>query len=311
MGNFGQQSTTNDVIDGISLTGKTAVITGATAGLGIETSRALAGAGAKVVMVGRDEKKLQAAADQLRSMDFKGGVDTELMDLTDLDSVRSAAESLLARYPQLDILVNNAGVMVCPLGRTKQGFETQFGTNHLGHFLFTCLLAPALIAAAPARVVNLSSAGHRIAEINFDDPNFENSEYEKWRAYGASKTANALFAVGLDNRLKSKGVRSYAVHPGIIQTDLARHMSEDDKVLFSRPDVFYKSVPQGAATSVWAATSPDLADRGAIYLEDCHIAELTDNPEQRGGVRSYALDTDKADRLWEISENLVGTTFSW
>ncbi len=311
MASFGPNSTTSEVIEGISLAGKTAVVTGATAGLGIETSRALASAGARVVMVGRNQEKLREAAGQLRGIGLAGSLETALMDLTDLDSVRTAAQDLLAKYSTINILVNNAGIMVCPLGHTKQGFEMQFGTNHMGHFLFTCLLAPALIAGAPARVVSLSSSGHHIADIDLDDPNFEVTEYEKWRAYGASKTANALFAVGLDARLKSKGVRSYAVHPGVIQTDLGRHMDDEDKARFNNPGRVFKTIPQGAATSVWAATAPDLADKGAIYLEDCRIAGPAESPESRAGYAAHALDPEKADRLWQVSEALAGEKFCW
>ena len=192
---FNHESTTDDVISGIRLDGKVAVITGASAGLGIETSRVLAGAGARLVMVARDEAKLAAAVEAITGSQPDAQIDTLLMDLADLDSVRSAAEQLRQREPKIDLLINNAGVMACPQAQTKDGLELQFGTNHIGHFLFTCLLVPSLLAAAPARIVNLSSAGHRFSDVDFDDPNFERRDYDKWVAYGQSKTANALFSV--------------------------------------------------------------------------------------------------------------------
>ena len=227
--------------------------------------------------------------------------------------MRAASADILAAHPSINLLINNAGVMACPLLRTAQDFEMQFGTNHVGHFLFTCLLAPALVAGAPARVVNLSSAGHKFADFNFDDPNYQSREYEKWQAYGESKTANALFSVGLDARLKDKGVRAYAVHPGVIMTELSRHMDESDFATLSErspagEELVFKSVEQGAATSVFAATAIELAEKGGIYLENCQIAA----PAVQGsgsGVESYALDPAAAERLWTLSEALVGQSF--
>ena len=310
---FNAESTTNDVIEGISLAGKVAVVTGASSGLGVETVRVLSKAGARVVMLARDKAKLDAVANSLRVDDPSANIDIEIVDLADLDSVRDAAEAILKIAPAIDLLINNAGVMACPLGRTTQGFEMQFGTNHVGHFLFACLLAPALVEGA--RVVSLSSAGHRFGRVDFDDPNYRDRDYEKWSAYGQSKTANALFAVGLDDRLKSRGVRAFSVHPGVIMTELSRHMDEKDfELLTARlpqgEEMRFKSVEQGAATSVWAATSPDLAGRGAIYLEDCHIAEVA-TPGGDGGVESYALDPADADCPWARSEDLVGQVFNF
>jgi len=313
MSTYSADSATNDVIEGISLAGKVAVVTGASSGLGVETVRTLAGAGATVLMLARDKAKLYAVADSLREANPEAKIDTGVVDLADLDSVRSACTDILESYPRIDLLINNAGVMACPLGRTAQGFEMQFGTNHLGHFLFTCLLAPAL--AEGARVVSLSSAGHKFGGMDFDDLNYQSRDYEKWSAYGQSKTANALFAVGLDDRLKSRGVRALAVHPGVIMTELSRHMvPEDFEMLQARQpegkQLTLKTVEQGAATSVWAATSAELAGKGAIYLEDCHIGEAA-TPGSDGGVESYALDHNDADRLWAISEELVGESFSF
>jgi NAD(P)-dependent dehydrogenase (short-subunit alcohol dehydrogenase family) len=241
-------------------------------------------------------------------------IDTALLDLADLDSVRSGAASILDKCPQIQLLINNAGVMACPLMRTAQGFEMQFGTNHLGHFLLTCLLAPSLVAGAPGRVINLSSAGHRFAGLDVQDPNYLEKDYDKWQSYGQSKTANALFSVGLDKRLQEKGVRSFAVHPGMIMTELSRHMDPADMEAILRgrdpADLQFKTVEQGSATSIWAATSPSLEGRGGLYLEDCHIAEPASD-EGDAGVESYAVDPDIADTLWQMSEEMVGQSFSF
>ncbi len=318
MTTFDANSTTGNVIEGISLAGKVAVVTGASAGLGIETARVLAGAGARVLLVARDGKKLEPVLQSLRQQLPDAQLDSALMDLADLDSIRTAAADIVGRFECIHLLVNNAGVMACPLARTAQGFELQFGTNHLGHFLFTSLLAPALVAGAArsgqdSRVIALSSAGHRFGEMNFDDPNYEQRDYDKWVAYGQSKTANALFAVGLDARLKGRGVRAFAVHPGVIMTELSRHMVPEDFELLKSAappgeEMTFKSVEQGAATSVWAATSPQLAGRGGLYLEDCHIAEPA-AVGKSGGIADYARDPVLADRLWALSEALVGQAF--
>lgn len=315
MSNFSATSTTDDVRAGVSLAGKVAVVTGASAGLGIETCRALAASGASIVMVARDEEKLESAAKSLRENNPDAQFDTALLDLADLDSVRVAAQGLLGKYPKIDLLINNAGVMACPQMQTAQGHEMQFGTNHLGHYLLTCLLVPALQAGAPSRVINLSSGGHKFANFSFEDPTYLVRPYDKWQAYGESKTANALFTVALDQRLRSFGVRAFAVHPGVIMTELSRHMEQADFELLSSTappgeELTFKSVEQGAATTVWAATSPHLAEKGAIYLENCQIAE----PAVQGsssGVESYALDEAAAERLWALSEELVGQSFAF
>ncbi len=318
MTTFDANSTTDDVIAGISLAGKVAVVTGASAGLGIETARVLASAGATVLLVARDGEKLAPVLQALQQQVPGATLESALMDLADLDSIRAAAADILARFPHIHLLVNNAGVMACPLARTAQGFELQFGTNHLGHFLFTGLLAPALVAAAAesgqdSRVISLSSAGHRFGEVNFDDPNYEQRDYDKWVAYGQSKTANALFAVGLDTRLRARGVRAFAVHPGVIMTELSRYMVPEDFELLRAAappgeEMTFKSVEQGAATSVWGATSAQLAGRGGLYLEDCHIAEPA-AAGRSGGVAAYATDPVLADRLWALSETLVGPAY--
>ena len=230
----------------------------------------------------------------------------DLLDLGFLSSIRGFAERFLARHDELHLLVNNAGVMFTPFERTDDGFELQFGTNHLGHFLLTALLAPALLAGAPARVVNLSSGGHRASDIHWDDPNYETRPYDKFESYGQSKTANILFARELDARLGSHGVHAYAVHPGMIATDLGRHMTKDDvkelsaKFAASGSRPAYKPVEAGAATSVWAAVAPELEGHGGAYLADCEVSD-DDAP--------WTRDATSAARLWELSEHLVGERF--
>ncbi len=312
---FGPNSTTDEVIAGVDLSGKTAVITGGSAGLGIETGRTLAGAGAKVVLVARDEAKVSAVVDQLSADLPEAEISYELMDLADLASVRAASARLLDKLPRIDLLINNAGVMACPKAETKDGFELQFGTNHLGHFVFTCMLIPSLLAAAPARIVNLSSAGHRFSDILFDDPNYEQREYDKWEAYGQSKTANALFSLGLNERLADRGVTANAVHPGMIVTELGRHLQQEDiEALSARAsdmETGFKSIPAGAATSVWAATSGELEGRGGLYLEDCHVAEEKAEEGAATGYFAYALDSAGAQKLWTLSEQLVGEHYEF
>jgi len=314
MSRFNATSTADDVISGISLAGKFAVVTGASSGLGVETARVLSAAGAEVLLVARDQVKLQAVAEDLRQQRSGAQVHTQCMDLADLDSVRAAAREILQRHPRIHLLINNAGVMACPLARTAQGFEMQFGTNHMGHFLFTGLLAPALLAAAPGRVVNLSSGGHQFANFNFDDPAYFERDYDNWQAYGESKTANILFTVALDKRLRERGVRAFAVHPGVILTNLGRHLQQADfEWLKARTppgeELVFKTVEQGAATTVWAATSAELEGKGGIYLEDCQIARPA-VPGVDGGVESYALDAAAAERLWSLSEELAEQTLA-
>jgi NAD(P)-dependent dehydrogenase (short-subunit alcohol dehydrogenase family) len=315
MNRFDATSTADQVIEGISLAGKLAVVTGASSGLGVETCRVLSTAGATLLMVARDEEKLEAVAKDLLRQQPDAQLHTQVMDLADLNSVRNAATEILFHHSEIQLLINNAGVMACPLQRTAQDFEMQLGTNHLGHFLFTGLLADALIDGAPGRVVNLSSAGHKFARFNFEDPSYNHREYDKWQAYGESKTANILFTVGLDLRTRERGVRAFAVHPGAIMTNLGRHMGEGDfeamteKHPSAEPLVF-KSLEQGAATTVWAACSPHLSGRGGIYLENCQIAPSA--VQGKGtGVESYAVNPAAAERLWALSEELVGQSFEF
>jgi NAD(P)-dependent dehydrogenase (short-subunit alcohol dehydrogenase family) len=266
------------------LTGKVAVVTGASSGIGEETARSLEeDFGATVVRATRDTG----------------------LDLADLDTVVTYADGVLAAHDRIDLLVNNAGVMATPFGRTKNGFETQFGTNHLGHFLLTVRLLAAIRRAAPgARIVNVSSAGHRASDIDWDDPNYEHRAYDKWEAYGQSKTANILFAVELERRLGADGIHAYAVHPGMIATRLGRHLDRSDyETLKERARRSpagglpgYKSLAEGAATTIYAATSPDLAGTGGVYLADEAISDEH---------APWALDRDNARRLWELSERLL------
>jgi NAD(P)-dependent dehydrogenase (short-subunit alcohol dehydrogenase family) len=326
---FGPSTTTDEVLDGVDLTGTLAVITGATSGLGLETARALAAHGSAVVLAARDEGKLAGAAATLTDLVPGAAVTTQVLDLASLASVREAAATLLAAHPAIDLLINNAGVMACPLGRTADGFELQFGTNHLGHFLLTNLLLPALLAAPAPRVVSLSSAGHLESPIRWDDPNYESAEYAKWEAYGQSKTANALFALELDRRYADRGLHAFAVHPGIIITPLARHMTDDDFVWMAERaekakaaaeaagrsggetgggggGMSVKPVEAGAATTVWAATAPELVDHGGAYLLDCHVAEPGDSEVMSAAlVAPWACDPEQAARLWELSVTLV------
>jgi NAD(P)-dependent dehydrogenase (short-subunit alcohol dehydrogenase family) len=306
---FGAETTTDEVLAGIDLHGHHAVVTGASTGIGAETARALAGAGAVVVLAVRDTTKGEKVAIGIRERIPAAHLEVERLDLTSLASIRAFADTLLERHHELHLLINNAGVMFTPFGRTADGFELQFGTNHVGHFLLTNLLVPALLRGAPARVVNVSSAGHRASDIVWDDPNYDRRPYDKFEAYGQSKTANILFTVELDRRLEHRGVRAYAVHPGMIRTELGRHMTADDRTeLMARAKRGpagglppYKSLEAGAATTVWATTAAELEDRGGTYLVDCAVSD-EHSP--------WARDPDGARRLWALSEELVGQTFN-
>ena len=310
---FGFDSTTDDVLDGVDLSGLHAVVTGASTGLGEETTRALAAHGASITMAVRDLERGRAAAARVREACATEPVlEIRELDLGSLASVRAFASGFLAEHQRLDLLINNAGVMACPYGTTSDGFELQFGTNHLGHFLLANLLLPALVAAAPSRVVSLSSRGHAFSDVDLDDPGFEHTPYDEFGAYGRAKTANALFAVGFDQRFASQGVHAYSVHPGGIITELGRHMTPEiinsltDRLASSGRSFNWKTIPQGAATSVWAATAPELLQHGGAYLEDCGVAEATDDETLNNGVRPYAIDPDRADALWQLSERMVG-----
>jgi NAD(P)-dependent dehydrogenase (short-subunit alcohol dehydrogenase family) len=308
---FGASSTTDEVLAGVDLRGKRMVVTGVSAGLGIETARALAAHGAHVVGTARDLAKAEAATAGVRqaAAAHGGAFDLVELDLAHLQSVRRCAQTLLDQGELLDVIIANAGVMATPFGKTADGFETQFGTNHLGHFVLINRLAPLLRPGG--RVVMLSSAGHRIANVDLHDPNFAQTAYDALIAYGRSKTANSLFAVGFDQRHRQRGVRATAVHPGAIQTELARHMEPGALENFTFQ---YKTIPQGAATSVWAAVVASAEAIGGRYCENCHVGQVVADEVvledvASEGVRPYALDPHNADALWRKSEELVGESF--
>jgi NAD(P)-dependent dehydrogenase (short-subunit alcohol dehydrogenase family) len=316
---FGATSTTDEVLQGVNLSGKRVLVTGVSAGLGVETARALAAHGAQVVGAARDLSKARAATEQVRAQAANGGsFDLVQLDLASLDSVRRCADGLLAASKPFDLIIANAGVMACPRGKTVDGFETQFGTNHLGHFVLVNRVASLLKSGS--RLVNLSSAGHRYADVDLEDPNFERTPYEEFIAYGRAKTSNVLFAVEFDRRHKTRDVRATAVHPGGIHTELSRYMTPEvterliAKINASQPKgaapFSYKSIPQGAATSVWAACVADAGAIGGRYCEDCHVAEVVSIPGLFAGVRPYALDPQRAQALWQKSEEMVGERFN-
>lgn len=305
-----------DLLKDTDLTGQTAVVTGAASGLGVETVRALLSAGARVIMPVRDTARGEEVARDLAQATGNSDVHVVQLDLGSLASVRQAAGEILALAPQIRMLINNAGVMATPQGQTADGFETQFGTNHLGHFQLTRLLMPALLAAAPARVVSLSSSGHRISDIRWDDPNFRATPYDPWQAYGQSKTANALFAAELHRRYADQGVTANAVHPGGIMTGLQKHMPEGEAQRRGWidengvPNPAFKTPAQGASTSVWAATAPELDGVGGLFLEDLQQSTPLDetSPNPMFGYKPHALDADSARRLWTLSEELIDQT---
>jgi NAD(P)-dependent dehydrogenase (short-subunit alcohol dehydrogenase family) len=320
---FGAESTTDEVLDGVDLTGKRILVTGVSAGLGVETARVLAAHGAEVIGTARDLNKAHAAIAKAQGETHSAGeIALVEMDLASLKSVRAAADKLVKDGKPFDVVIANAGVMATPKGTTADGFETQFGTNHLGHFVFVNRIAKLLKSGS--RVVMLSSSGHRYANVDLDDPGFERTEYAPFVAYGRSKTANILFAVEFDRRHRAAGIRATAVHPGGIQTELSRHLPPGElEAMVERlrksqqpgaAEFKLKSVPQGAATSVWAGIVAPADAVGAHYCEDCHVADLllgppSDLTDIRTGVRPYALDADNAKALWAKSEAMVGESF--
>ena len=305
---FTAASTAHDVMQGVDLTGRVAVITGGYSGIGLVTAKSLAAAGARVIVPARDRGRAEAALAGV------GGVEVEAMDLTAPASVAALAARVGERTSSISILINSAGVMASPLFRDADGHEGQFATNHLGHYRLTCALWP-LLKAEGARVVSVSSRGHQIAGIDFDDVDFRRRPYDKWTAYGQSKTANALFAVALDARGAAHRVRAFSLHPGQILTPLARHLSAEEIAGFDAqdpegrpiidPSRGMKSVDQGAATSLWCATRAELEGRGGVYCEDCDIAPVNTGEQGRKGVAAWACDPALAERLWSLSEDFT------
>jgi NAD(P)-dependent dehydrogenase (short-subunit alcohol dehydrogenase family) len=333
---FGATSTTEDVLSGIDLRGKRILITGVSAGLGIETARSLAAHGAHVIGAARDLAKAENATAQVRKDTTIIGGRFELveLDLASLKNVRACADGLLAKGESLDAIIANAGVMATPFGHTADGFETQFGTNHLGHFVLVNRIAP--LVCKGGRLINLASAGHRFSSVDLEDPNFVRTPYDPWVAYGRSKTANILFAVAFDRRHRGNGIRAAAVHPGGIQTELDRHLDpvhvqkmieQMNKQLASEGKAPFqlKTIPQGATTfattvskrsactSVWAAVVAPADEVGGKYCENCHVGRVVPDDVTitavSEGVRSYALDPKNAEALWKKSEEMVGESF--
>ena len=321
---FGATSTTEDVLSGVNLKGKRILVTGVSAGLGVETARSLAAHGAEVVGAARDLNKAETATEQVRNAAAAHGGSVNLieLDLANLKSVRACADGLLSKGEPFDVVIANAGVMATPFGHTADGFETQFGTNHLGHFVLVNRIAS--LIRDGGRLINLSSSGHRYANVDLDDPNFERTPYEPFVAYGRSKTANILFAVAFDKRHRRRGVRAAAVHPGGIRTELGRYVEpgrmekiveEINQQLSAKGEgpFQWKSIPQGAATSVWAAVVAPAEEIGAQYCENCHIGRIVPDDVPitaiSEGVRGYALDPNNAEALWKKSEELVRESF--
>jgi len=310
---FGMRSTAAEVIAGIDQSGKTALVTGGYSGLGLETVRALAGAGAKVFVGAR---RPDAAAADLSGV--AGDVTILTLDLADPASIDAFAADLASRTDKIDILINNAAIMACPLARDARGYESQFATNHLGHFQMTARIWPLLKAAgAGTRIVALSSIGHARSGVDLEDLHFERRAYDKWTAYGQAKSANALFAIHLDAIGKPLGIRAFAVHPGGIKTPLQRHLTDEEQMAMGWIDKdgnvnpLFKTVEQGAATSIWCATSPQLDGEGGVYCEDCNIAAFWEegmNPYI--AVRPHAVDREMAASLWTVSEAMAGVSFT-
>ena len=329
---FSHVSTTEDVLEGLDLEGQTFLVTGSSGGLGLETCRALANHGAAVIMAARDQEKNEAARQSILSVVPQADLVSVVVDLGSLASVKAAAQGIMASGRSLQGLILNAGIMATPFSRTVDGFESQFGVDHLGHFCLAWHLLPRLVESAPARVVIVSSAGHRMGDVDLEDLNFERRAYDPLMAYGAAKTCNVLHAVALDHLYRAQGVRAFAVHPGGIHTELGRYMTpEVISSLLKRIEESeaptprgagaknegsgfqWKSIPQGAATTVWAATAPELEGRGGEYCEDCSVSPVL--PEQSSsssatvngaGVAARAVDRQRALALWELSVALIG-----
>jgi len=324
VGIFGATSTTDEVLSGVNLRGKRILVTGVSAGLGVETARSLVAHGAQVLGAARDLAKAERATAQARKDSAANGGSFEMveLDLASLKSVRACADKLLKKGEPFDVVIANAGVMATPFGQTLDGFETQFGTNHLGHFVFVNRIAP--LIRAGGRLINLSSAGHRYSNVDLQDPNFERTPYEPFVAYGRSKTANILFAVAFDKRHRGRGVRAAAVHPGGIRTELGRYADpgrieklvaqiNEQRAAQGEGPFQWKTIPQGAATSVWAGVVAPADEIGGRYCENCHVGNIVPDDATitvvSEGVRAYALDATNAEALWKKSDEMVGESF--
>ncbi len=308
---YSAETTSGDIMRGVDMTGKFAVITGGSGGLGYETVRSLLAAGADVFIGARTPSKLEEAAKALAATFPQRYIGSFPLDLAELESVDGFADAVLALDRPIDRFIANAGIMACPLERNSLGLELQLATNYVGHAALISLLAPAIRKAGQARVIAVTSSGHHFSDIRFDDPNFENSEYDKWVAYGQSKTASALLARKVHSAMSVDGVTGLAVHPGFIQTDLMRHLTREDyTAMKDRTDIelptsrTYKNVEQGAATSLYAATAPELEGQFA-YLEDCGIAPHAQRKDTLNGVMPYAVDEQSAEKLWAKMEELT------
>lgn len=302
---FGARSTALEVISGIDLGGRDAIVTGGAGSLGAETVRALASAGARVIIAARNPEKAGPTVSKLRKETGSQGIELRVLDLASLASIRSFVQEFLALRRSLHILINNAGILKNALSYTEDGFESHFGINHLGHFALTKGLLPAMKAAGKARVISMTSIAHRYSDIVFEDLNFHGRSFDPRPAYGQSKTATALFALALTQRYASEGITSNAVHPGIINTEIFKDFTREEMIGYGW--IADKDVAQGAATIVWAATAPELEDRGGLYLEDCAIAgPWSGNRSSRAGYVPYVLDPDRARRLWTVSGELTG-----
>lgn len=308
---FGNKSEASEVMSGIDLSGKVALVTGGYSGIGFETVRALTGAGAKVIVPSRDVDRAVTTLDGVIGAEQIG-----FMDLSDLPSVTRFGEATAANHPKIDIAIFNAGVMACPLYRTQQGLEWQLGVNHVGHFVLLQTLLPALRAARGARLVTLSSIAHRMSAVRFDDMNYTDREYDKWQAYGQAKSAQSLMAVELDRREAGNGIRSFSVHPGGIFTPLQRHLGNAEMAEFGWTDTdgrpspvaekLFKTTTQGCATSLWAATHSLLDNVGGVYCEDCNVSDVVpDESNAFTGVRQWAIDSETAQRTWTETEALI------
>jgi len=308
---FDAKTTATEVMKGVDLKGKTAIVTGGYSGIGLETTKALCAAGADVIVPVRNKAKADEnlAAEGL-------AVETRQMDLGDLASVQEFAAGVVGGRDKVHLLINNAGIMACPETRIGPGWEAQFATNHIGHFVLTQELLPYLKNAGGARVVSLSSLAHKRSPIRWDDIHFQKNPYEKWEAYGQSKTANALFALELNRRYKDEGVQAFSVHPGGIMTPLQRHLETEEMVALGWIDEYgepseaaksmFKTPEQGCSTTLWCATSAQLNDRGGEYCEDCDIAQLANEDSPRYfHVAPWAIDEEAAKRLWDLTEDMV------